>query len=156
MRPLSVVFAAALFLPSIAFAGQLTEKVDRFNGSKQVAWESFSDPGRGYSLNVYAHYADAKDAKPYGYYALLVPPFGASSFSDCHHNQWLVDGKPARNLNGIYESMGSSQTFRLELQRADLESIASASSVEFKICTSEGSISASDLAGVKKLVESTK
>lgn len=156
MRALSAIFAAAFFLPSIVFAGQLTEKLDRFNGSRLVSWESFSDPGRGYSFNVYAHYADAKDARPYGYYALLVPPFGASSFSECHHNQWLVDGKQAPNLNGIYETMGNSQTFRLELQRTDLESIAAAKSVEFKICNSEGSISASDLAGVKKLVESTR
>lgn len=74
MRALFAIFAAAFFLPSIVFAGQLTEKLDRFNGSRLVSWESFSDPGREYSFNVYAHYADAKDAKPYGYYALLVPP----------------------------------------------------------------------------------
>jgi hypothetical protein len=143
-------------IASTATAGKITEEVDRFKGTKTVAWQSFSDPGRGYSFNVYAFYSKPNDTKPYGYYTLLVPPYGTDSFSGCSDNYWLVDDKPAPELKAIFETMGSSQTFRSTPSRSMLENLAAAKKVEFKICNTESSISASDLGGITQLLDATR
>lgn len=149
--------ALALATASLAVsAGQLSDKTDRFQGSRQVAWESHTDPGADYSYNVYAFYAKAADKQPLGYYSLLVPARGTQSFSSCSQNFWLIDGKPAPSLRATYDASSGVQMFKANLTRADLERIAAAQAVEFKICNSEAAISASDIAGVKKLLEATK
>lgn len=147
---------AALATSIQANAGELTEKVDRFTGTKMVAWQSYRDPGGGYSYNAYAHYSKASDPQPYGYFTLLLAPAGTASFTACSFNDWLIDGVPAPELAGQYENKGGSQTFRAELPRKALEKIARAKSVEFKICNTEGALSASDINGVGKLLNATK
>lgn len=156
MRFVSVCALVACALAGPALAGQLNEKVDKFKGTRTVSWESFKDPGRGYSLNVYAHFAKSYNAKPFGYYALLVPPHGTASFADCHQNDWLIDGAPTPELASAYRASGNSQMFRVELGRSTLEKIASAKSVEVKICNTEAEISAADIAGVRQLLHATE
>jgi len=146
----------ALLVSGSATAGKLVEKVDRFKGTRTVAWESFSDPNRGYSFNVYAFYSKPDDSKPFGYYTLLVPPFGTDSFSSCSENYWLVDDKPVPELKAAFESMGSSQTFRSTPSRSVLEKLATAKKVEFKICNTESALDASDLSGIRKLLDATR
>lgn len=138
-----------------ALGGQLTEKVDRFKGTKTLSWESFRDQDRGYSFNVYAHFSTAADSAPYGYYSLLVPPRGTESFAACHQNHWLVDGIPAPELEAAYSTPGQAQIFRSTLTRQALEKISRAKTVEFKICNTEGSVSASDLDGLRQLLDAT-
>ncbi len=151
--------AAMFALAAAAFttvAGQLSDKIDRFQGSRLVAWESFTDNGLDYSYNVYAYYSKAADRKPLGYYSMLVPARGAGSFSSCNHNYWLIDGAPAPSLQASYDASSGAQIFRASLTRDDLERIAAAKSVEFKICNTEAAISASDIAGVEKLLKATR
>lgn len=139
-----------------AFAGQISDKTDRFQGSRLVAWESYTDKGFDYSYNVYAYYSKANDSAPMGYYSMLVPARGTESFASCNHNYWLVDGAPAPNLQATYDGSSGVQIFRTNLTRVDLERIASAQSVEFKICNTEAAVSAGDIAGVKKLLDATQ
>lgn len=146
----------AFLVSGSASAGKLVEKVDRFKGTRTVAWESFSDPDRGYSFNVYAFYSKSDDPRPLGYYSLLVPPFGTDSFSGCSDNYWLIDDKSAPELKATFESMGSSQTFRSSPSRSVLEKIATAKKVEFKICNTESALDASDLDGIRKLLDATR
>lgn len=153
-----IVLACVVVVCAIAgsaLGGQLSEKVDRFKGTKTLSWESFRDQDRGYSFNVYAHFSKADDSAPYGYYSLLVPPGGTESFASCHRNHWLVDGVPVPELEAAYSASGRSQIFRSTLTRKTLERISRAKTVEFKICNTEGSVSASDLDGLRQLLHAT-
>lgn len=156
MRLLYPCALGACLISALASAGQVSEKTDRFRGTKTVSWESYRDAARGYSYNVYAYYAKSGDSAPSNYYAILVPPRDAESFSSCNHNAWLIDGQPAPAMEATYEPSGATQMFRAVVSRETLQKLSSAENVEFKICNAEGSISEADLAGIKSLLDSTK
>ena len=156
MRLLPIFTLAACLFSAVAAAGQISEKVDRFRGTKTVAWESYMDPGRGYSYNVYAHYAKPSDKSPYGYYAILVPPAGTESFGSCSQNAWLIEDVPAAELEAAYDASSGAQMFRTVFKRDTLKKLGAAKSVEFKICNTEAAVSQADLAGIRQLLDATK
>jgi hypothetical protein len=156
MKLISMALSIACVLSIAAQAGELTDKTDRFRGTRLVSWQSYTDSGRTYSYNVYAHYSNVADKEPYGYYAVLVPPFGSEPFGSCNHNTWLVDDKRAPELEMAYVNSDGPESFRVNLQRSDLERLAAAEKVEFKICTTEGAITKGDLEGMRKVLAATK
>ena len=153
MRFLSVAAAVACLAPTMAMAGQIVDKTDRFRGTRTVSWESFRDPERSYSYNVYAQYAKADDPTPRRYYALLALPAGSPSYASCDSNAWLVDGARVPELTARYDASSGAQLFNVALNQGLLERLAKAQSVEFKICNTEAAISPEDLAGVRELLE---
>ena len=156
MRLLHPFTLAACLVSTIAAAGEITEKTDRFRGTKTVSWESYRDPGRGFSYNVYAHFAKPSDKAPYRYYAILVPPAGTESFGSCSDNVWLIDDVRAPELEASYDASSGTQMFRTVLNRDTLEKLGAAKSVEFKICNTEAAVSQADLVGIRQLLEATK
>ena len=140
-------------------AGAFEDKADRFSGSRTVHWNSIPSKEEDFALSTLAIYA--KGQKTPAYYGVTLITYSHSwQFISCNFNDWLVDGKPFPALSGTYEnSMAGSATierFTAKMSRKDLETVAAAKLVEFKVCNTEGKVSSEDLSGIRKVLEATK
>lgn len=140
-------------------AGAFEDKTDRFSGSRTVSWNSIPPKEEEFSLSGLAIYA--KGQKTPGYYSVTLTTYSDSwQFINCKFNDWLVDGEPFPALRGAYDNtMAGSSTierFTAQMSRKDLEAVAAAKLVEFKVCNVEGKVSTEDLSGIRKILEATK
>ncbi len=144
-----MVVALAALVSVNALAGSFVDKTDRFTGSRSVIWSSIPDKPNGFTMSTYAFYLKG-EAKPALYKLSLITWGDSWQFLDCHHNNWLIDGRPAPQLSFEYkhEMAGSatSEHFELHAERPVLEQLANAKLVEYSLCGKEGQVSESDLA----------
>lgn len=142
-----------------AYAGSFTDKIDRFTGSRSVSWSSIPGKSGDFAMSAFAFYPKGA-ARPLMYKLSLLTWGENWQFLDCHHSNWLLDGKPAPQLNFEYkhEMAGSAASERFELRagRTELEKIASAKLVEYSLCRKEGRLSESDLAGIRRVLEASQ
>jgi len=105
---------------SIAYAGVLHDDINRFKNTRSVTWNAYEGRTQGFSLNTHAFYAKSDDKKPFGYFTMLSVP-GGPQFSECHTNDWLIDGVIAPEMKAKYTTMSKTETFTTDLTRATLE-----------------------------------
>ncbi|MFJ3486609.1 hypothetical protein ACIPL1_24870 [Pseudomonas sp. NPDC090202] len=157
MAGLALALTAAVSLS--AFAGSFSDKTDRFTGSRSVIWSSIPDKPDSFAMSTYAFYVKG-DPKP-GLYKLSLITWGDRwQFLNCHHSNWLVDGKPAPQLEFEYKSemagSATSERFDLYPNRALLQQIANAKLFEYSLCGTEGRVSDADLDGIRRVLEASK
>ncbi len=144
---------------SAVSAGALLDKTDRFTGTRYVAWNSIPENDREFGLSTSAFYP--KDASsPTSYSFTLTTYSSAGEYSECHHTAWLIDGQRSTEMEGKYERSADSRVvierFTTKATRDLLTKVAAAKLVEFKVCGTEGVVSASDLNGVRQVLKVTK
>ncbi|EJM92445.1 hypothetical protein [Pseudomonas sp. GM67] len=160
MRALSICLAfGILSFSAISQGGVFEDKTNRFNGVRSVGWNTIPNEAESFAVTTDAYYSKGS-TKPDGYFVQIITFADAMQYSGCSHVDWLVDGEPAPYLVAKYSSdyTGSAaiERFNLELDRASLEKLGAAKLVEFKICTTESSISADDMEGLRKVLAQTK
>lgn len=152
--------AAVAFLFSIsASAGVFKDETDRFTGNRAVTWDSLPAQANDFSFSTVALYL--KGSPGPGYYKVQLMTWGDSAeFRECHHTNWLVDGVRDPYLEYEYSatSAGSAtiERFDKQVDRANLQRLASAKLIEFQVCGIEGKISQSDMNGMRQVLDATK
>lgn len=137
-------------------AGELKDTVDRFKGSRVVAWEAFRDQTRPFSFSSYAYYVNSADKAPYGYYSVLVAKPGVLARRECAEIDWLIDGTPDRSLKATSSDQGAAKSFMIQMSRPELSKLAAAKSIEFRACGVEGKIDKDDVDGLIQVLKSTE
>lgn len=160
MRVFPIYLTAGLLSFSAACtAGGFEDKTDRFNGVRVVAWNTIPSEVETFATSTIAFYPKG-EVKPYQYKIQLITYADAMQYDDCNHVDWLVDGLPAPYLEARYKGDRSAsaaiETFDVELDRASLQKLAAARTVEFKVCNTESSISAADMDGLRKVLKQTE
>ncbi|WP_025804626.1 hypothetical protein [Pseudomonas chlororaphis] len=154
-----IISAALLLFSCASYAGVFKDEVDRFNGSRSVSWMSIPEEAEGFSLSTMAFYPKGY-AAPYAYRIELLTRADRWQYLDCHHSDWLVDGVRDPYLEMEYSNTvaGSStmERFTKRVDRQNLERLASAKLVEFKVCGTEGKVSEKDMDGLRKVVNATR
>ena len=154
-----VISAALLLISCASNAGVFKDEVDRFNGSRSVTWTSIPDEAEGFSFSTLVFYPKS-DAAPFAYSIEIMTRADHWQYLDCHHTDWLVDGvrDPYLEMEYSHSMAGSStmERFTKRVDRQNLERLASAKLVEFKVCGTEGKISEKDMEGLRKVVEATR
>ncbi|TLP74747.1 hypothetical protein FEA48_11065 [Pseudomonas nitroreducens] len=153
----------ALFLLAMmstaAHAGVLLDKTDRFRETRAVVWNSIPDNDREFALSALAFYPKGA-ASPSSYTFTLTTYSDTGEYARCHHNAWLIDGQRSMELESSYENSPQAsvviERFTSKVSREVLERVAAAKLVEFKICGTEGAISAADIDGVRQVLDATK
>ncbi len=152
--------AAVAFLVSIsASAGVFKDETDRFTGNRAVTWDSLPAQAHDFSFSTVALYL--KGSPRPGYYKVQLMTWGDSAeFRECHHTNWLVDGVLDPYLEYEYSATNAGsaaiERFDKQVDRANLQRLASAKLIEFQVCGTEGKISQSDMEGMRKVLEATK
>lgn len=160
MRALPIYLTVGLLsFSAVSAAGVFEDKTDRFNGVRVVAWNTIPSEVETFATSTIAFYPKG-EVKPYQYKVQLITFADAMQYRDCNHIDWLVDGEPAPYLTAKYKEDRSAsaaiETFDLDLDRATLQRLAAAKNVEFKVCNTESSISAADMAGLRKVLTETQ
>lgn len=158
-RMMLAVSASLSLLAGSAFAGEFTDKVDRFTGTRSVGWTSVPAEENAFSLTSRA--LMPKGVAAPGSYLLYLDTWSSKRlYSSCNHTVWLVDGEPAPWVVTQYESRDAGpvvlESFSFKLAKSEAERFASAKTVEFRACTTEGMISQDDLQGFARVVSETK
>ncbi|RTY64334.1 hypothetical protein [Pseudomonas veronii] len=159
MRYRAPVAAAAFLISISATAGVFKDETDRFTGNRAVAWDSLPSKANEFSFSTVALFF--KGSTTPGYYKVQLMTWGDSAeFRDCHHTNWLVDGVLDPYLEYEYSasSAGSAiiERFDKQMDRVNLQRLASAKLIEFQVCGTEGKISQSDMDGMRKVLDATK
>lgn len=155
----ATIAAMALVVTTPTNAGVFKDDTDRFTGNRSVTWNSLPSQANEYSFSTAALYLKGS-SKP-GYYRLQLMTWSNNAeFRNCHHTNWLVDGVLDPYLNYDYSatSAGSAiiERFDKQVDRANLQRLASAKLIEFQVCSTEGKISQSDMEGMRKVLDATK
>lgn len=152
--------AGLAFLVSVsASAGVFKDETDRFTGNRSVAWNSLPSQANDFSFSTVALYL--KGSSEPGYYKIQLMTWGdRAEFRECHHTNWLVDGVLDLYLEYEYSatSAGSAtiERFDKQVDRANLQRLASSKLIEFQVCGTEGKISQSDMEGMREVLDATK
>lgn len=154
------VLSAAIALYScVVNAGVLKDETDRFSGARSVSWRSMPQGVELFSLSATVFYPKGY-AAPYSYDIQLVAVSERSRYRECHHTYWLVDGAPDPYLEMTYSEIsgGSSsiERFSKRVDRQNLERLAAAKLIEFRVCGVDGSVSAQDMDGLRQVLAVTK
>ena len=154
------VLSAAIALYScVVNAGVLKDETDRFSGARSVSWRSMPQGVELFSLSATVFYPKGY-AAPYSYDIQLVAVSERSRYRECHHTYWLVDGAPDPYLEMTYSEIsgGSSsiERFSKRVDRQNLERLAAAKLIEFRVCGVEGSVSTQDMDGLRQVLALTK
>jgi hypothetical protein len=159
MSKRTIFFAWALLFSSVSGAGAFKDEVDRFTDNRSVSWMAMPSQPKDFSFSVFAFYPKGYTT-PYLYRIQLLTRSDQWQYLDCHHTDWLVDGKRDPYLEMKYEnSMAGSSTlesFSKRVDRANIERLASSKLIEFKVCGTEGRVSEQDMAGLRRVVDATK
>jgi|GEM_PF-2895371 len=159
MRYRARVAAAAFFISISATAGVFKDETDRFTGNRAVAWDSLPSKANEFAFSTVALFYKGSTAPVY-YKVQLMTWGDRAEFRDCHHTNWLVDGVLDPYLEYEYSasSAGSAtiERFDKQVDRVNLQRLASAKLIEFQVCSTEGKISQSDMEGMRKVLDATK
>ncbi|MNK98509.1 hypothetical protein D3C87_1188750 [compost metagenome] len=159
MRYCAPIGAFAFIVSLSASAGVLKDETDRFTGSRVVIWNSLPSKADDFSLSTVALYS--KGSPTPGYYRVQLMTWSDSGqFMECHHTNWLVDGTLDPYLEFEYSSASAGsavlERFDKQMDRTNLQRLASAKLIEFQVCGTEGKVSQSDMDGMRKVLEATK
>lgn len=154
--PLAVL---TLAVTTSASAGVFKDETDRFTGNRAVKWDSLPSQASEFSFSTVALYLKSS-AEP-GFYKVQLLTWGdRAEFRECHHTNWLVDGVLDPYLEYEYSSTsagsGVIERFDKQVDRTNLQRLASAKVIEFRICGTEGKISQGDMEGMRKILDATK
>ena len=153
-------FAALVFIVSHpASAGVFKDETDRFTGARAVTWNSLPSKADDFSFSTVALYS--KGSPTPGYYRVqLITWSDSGQFRECHHTNWLVDGTLDPYLEFEYSSTSAGsavmERFDKQVDRTNLQRLASAKLIEFQVCGTEGKVSQRDIDGMRKVLEATK
>lgn len=142
-----------------ANAGVFKDDTDRFTGHRAVSWDSLPSQSGDFSFSTVA--LSLKGSPSPGYYKVQLITWGdRAEFRDCHHTHWLVDGDMDPYLSFEYSTASAGlavmETFSKEVDRANLQRLASAKLIEFQVCGTEGKVSQGDIDGMRQVLEATK
>ncbi|MCO7634098.1 hypothetical protein NJF54_19950 [Pseudomonas guariconensis] len=146
-----------LSAPFLAHAGHLNDETDRFTGMRSVSWATLPSASEEFVLKSSAYIAESGNA----YYQIQLITYADSSrYQDCRWVDWLVDGRRAPELKAEYDvdhgSGVSIERFTVKADRNTLESLASAKTVEYKVCNDEGVVRDEELHGLREVLAATK
>ncbi len=158
MRIIAAVAAMGLMsLPLWAQAVSVKDETDRFTGLRSVSWSTVPSSPEAFTFNTYAYLPEGQSAK---YLVELLTWGDEGRYRRCNFVNWLVDGQRATDLEATYasSSAGSAtiERFTINLDRKAIEKLATAKSVEYKVCGDEGAIRADDLEGLRQVLSATK
>lgn len=78
----------------------------------------------------------------------------------CHSVAFLVDGKPLGTASAKHDGQtmtrGVIENISVDLELSDLETMAAASSIEYRICNDEFQMTPEDLAGIRQVAEGSR
>lgn len=154
----SCVLLFAVFCGA-AFAGQLTDQVDRFEQKRELKWESSIRSDNPAQMATNATVFFAKDSSPLNGLVYLYGSFESPRYASCHSVKWLADGVPVSPSSNLYRGSprkGSDRTIEIVtsvFSVAQLREIAHAKLVEYKVCNDEGKVAEEDLAGLRELTD---
>lgn len=156
----TIIATAALGLmctPILAQAGHLNDETDRFTGMRSVTWATLPSTEEEFVLKSSAYIAESGNAY---YQVQLITYADSSRYQNCHWVDWLVDGRRAPELKAEYGldhgSGVSIERFTVKADRKTLERLASARTVEYKVCNDEGVVRDEELRGLREVLAATK
>lgn len=152
-------------MAGIAFSasGQYSVKEDRFTGDKTVTFKSNTAitpnstviPYERHFIAIRSKTADNAEMNS----IFIIFKSRRWTYLRCAHMDWLVDGKPFKfnEVRTQFDTGTKSVTegFILTADRAKLAQIASAKTVEMKVCNDEYVISSEAIAGTRQVVETS-
>ena len=159
MKPMSKlrVFAAVAVVcgcVSSAHAGALADEVDRFDGTRTIAWRTLPDGPNDFAFFAAIGIPESKTGR---YYMAHLFTYGDRQFANCNETRWLLDGRRAPEIRTTYRMDRAGSTiieyFDLVDPRSMLPIIAAAEKVEFQVCSVEGQIKESDLNGIRQVLK---
>ena len=157
MKKLILGLSLSLLADS-AMAGGFVDKINRFSSVRTVSWSrDIGHSGEfGFSVSAYI----ASDKKSALYDLTLITVSDHWRYMRCNSTAWLVDGKAAPYIRSDYKSsMGDSSTIEMlqaTLSLADLTKLAAARTIEYQVCNDEGSLTPSDIDGIRKVLSAVK
>lgn len=143
-----------------ASAQSVTDKVDRFSGDRSVKYQGPDNFGQRQPKVSAAVFT--KNRQNDGYILLAVSTYSGSKISgwrylECNRVNWLLDGKPfdlgTATHRGDATTTGTIEHLILHATPTQMGEIGRASSVEFRICTDEFSLTSDDIAGIRQVAE---
>lgn len=158
MRIISAVAGLVLLSsPLLAHAGKLSDETDRFTGLRSVSWSTIPSEPEAFTFNTYAFVPETNGA---WYVVELLTWADTARYRSCNFVNWLVDGRRATGLNAVYEPSyaGSAavERFTIKGDRKAIETFASAKTVEYSVCGSEGTVRAEDLDGLRQVIAASE
>lgn len=131
------------------------DETNRFNGNRTVSYQTNYDDTVPFNKTI----AVASDGKlPLGGFVSLIKTSPRHQYAKCKHTSWLVDGKPVSPEKVTYSSSVNtnpvSVTERISsfFSFKDMDRLANARLVEYRICTEEGAFTIGEKAGITKVM----
>lgn len=154
MKRKFVLGASVLLFVITTQAGVFKDETDRFTGLRAITWNSVPSQPKDFALSSYL--TIPKQGQQFSRYTLILTTWANEwQYIDCHSIDWLVDGRPAPYLNAEYTNTAAGsaaiERFSAVVSKPDMIALSSAKLVEFKVCGTEGKVSESDLAGLRKV-----
>ncbi|WP_128082462.1 hypothetical protein [Pseudomonas nitroreducens] len=156
MSKLRFLLAGAAVFGCIAHvqAGVLSDEVDRFDGTRTIAWRTLPDGPNDFAFWAAIGIPESKAGR---FYMAHLFTYGDRQFASCNETRWLLDGRRAPEIRTTYrvDRAGSNtiEYFDLADPRSMLPIIAAAKKVEFQVCTVEGRIKDADLDGIRQMLK---
>ena len=154
MKGKLAIGASALIFVITVQAGVFKDETDRFTGLRAITWNSIPSQPKDFALSSYL--TIPKQGQQFSQYTLTLTTWaGEWQYIECHSIDWLVDGQSAPYLNAEYSNTATGavtiERFSAVVSKPDMLKLSSAKLVEFKVCGTEGKVSESDLAGLRKV-----
>lgn len=150
----------ALMLPVSAMAQNVSDKVDRFTGNRDISYVKDVGGNTKFGVPIPGFFVSRGEKDVSGIRFMISPELGryasqSAQFIGCRNVDWLIDGKPVK-FGAVVHDMRRYDQLLVEfvVQSATIEQIAqigAASQVEFRICGKEGSLDSQDIAAARQV-----
>lgn len=144
-------------LPQLAAAGQLIDQHDRFTQKRELKWMSdvrSADP-QAMGLNASVYFVNGD--RPFQVLAHLAGGFEQIEYANCNQVYWLASGEPVTPIEQQYKILPRKvqgtylEVFTSVFSVEDFQRLASAASVEYKVCNTVGAVPVEDLEGLRQI-----
>lgn len=150
---LAALTASTLMFCSFCAAAAVDEKFDRFTQETKITYIAdgqLANPGRGKNALLFSAHATASAGDPpeFKSASIILAHVGKGwHYLRCHTVHWLIDGTPrpmekTTHFGDVHRGAITSEKVVQPLSREDLHALATASTVEVKLCNDEMKLSA--------------
>jgi len=159
-RLVLVAITAAVLASSAGMAAAVTinDSVDRFTGIRKVMWTPVPSKPEEFTLTTALYMRKESGLSQLN--ISLITWADQQQYKSCNHIFWLADGKRVDGMNSEYSATHTNsaviETFKLNPTSEALGELESATTVEFKVCNTEGVVSHDDLSGFKAVYAESK